>query len=121
MGFGGPPPPPPLPGRSDGPEGGAPPPSKAALPPGDLLASIRGAGGIGALKKTKTVKDASAPTVRPPVAQAQPMNPMDAVQRELDKRKQKVSNQSGAFSLIILFLSIFGANIGVDDEDDGDW
>ncbi|RPB11109.1 hypothetical protein P167DRAFT_575692 [Morchella conica CCBAS932] len=99
MAPGGPPPPPPLPGRD---EGAAPLPSKSALPPGDLLASIRGAGGIGALKKTKTVKDASAPAVKPSAISAPAANPMLALQMELDKRKGKVSNQS-------------------DDEDDGDW
>lgn len=42
----------------------------------------------------QTKKDASAPVVAKAPQAAVAMNPMDAVQRELDKRKQKVSNQS---------------------------
>ncbi|KAG0128190.1 hypothetical protein HOY82DRAFT_522702 [Tuber indicum] len=105
-GFGGgapPPPPPPLPGRTDSAPGGAAPPLPAAEGGrGDLLASIRGAGGINALKKTpKGPTTSGAP---PPASVAKPkaVNPMEALQAELNKRKGRVSNQS-------------------DDEDDGDW
>lgn len=78
-------------GRS---EGDVPLPAKTALAPGDLLASIRGAGGLGGLKKVQVKKDTSAPVVVKALPMAPAMTPMDALQRELDKRKGKVSNQS---------------------------
>lgn len=69
--------------------------AKTALPPGDLLASIRGAGGLGGLKKVQVkTKDSSGPVVVKALPTAPAMTPMDALQRELDKRKGKVSNQS---------------------------
>ncbi|PWW80231.1 hypothetical protein C7212DRAFT_361194 [Tuber magnatum] len=99
-GFGGgapPPPPPPLPGKSDGSPGGVAP----LLPAvgggrGDLLASIRGAGGINALKKTPKGPATGSTPLPAPAAKPKAVNPMEALQAELNKRKGRVSNQSVA-------------------------
>ncbi|KAK6361097.1 hypothetical protein TWF730_004846 [Orbilia blumenaviensis] len=107
-GFGGaapPPPPPPPPGAA--PSG---PPSKGAAAgagqPGDLLASIRGAGGISALKKTSGTNDKSRPQVQGGGGSEKvgggggsggdggPAGLGNALQRALDNRKKKISRDS---------------------------
>lgn len=116
-GLGAPPPPPPPPDLSAGTSG-----STAALPQPDagrdaLLASIRGVGGIGALKKTDKsqlekpsvllLEARGEPTPAPssgggaPAAPGQPESLADALASALNKRKDKVAAS--------------------DDEDDDDW
>lgn len=88
--------------------------AKTAVPTGlpardDLLANIRKAGGIGALKKVpdseKRIRESAlgSGAASGGGAAAAPANPMMALQDALNKRKKKVANTS-------------------DDEDDGaDW
>lgn len=113
-GTGAPPPPPPPPMPSGGDDSGPAPPLPAVDGSRDaLLASIRGAGGIGSLKKTDKsqlekpnvlLQEAKGEKVDPPSssggAPGPPGNFADAIQSALNQRKAKVSRS--------------------DDEDDGD-
>jgi Wiskott-Aldrich syndrome protein len=76
---------------------------------GDLLSSIRGAGGINALKKAPASRGPTG-AGKPPTAAATskpkpPENPMQALQEELNRRKGRVSNQSGEFLVTYVFRS----------------
>ncbi|KAK6351665.1 hypothetical protein TWF718_004819 [Orbilia javanica] len=102
-GFGGaPPPPPPPPGA---PPSGPPSqgPAVASGQPNDLLASIRGAGGLSALKKTSGTNDRSRPLPQAGGSSEKtggaggdggPAGLGNALQRALDNRKKKISRDS---------------------------
>ncbi|KND04834.1 uncharacterized protein SPPG_00537 [Spizellomyces punctatus DAOM BR117] len=102
--FGAPPPPPPP--RSDGPSAPAAPPRTPAAPSGgldrgDLLASIRAAGGIGALK---TVQKDESTTPPEPVDRGDSI--AEALRRALEDRRPALADSDDDDD---------------DDDDDGDW
>ncbi|KAK6503611.1 hypothetical protein TWF481_008624 [Arthrobotrys musiformis] len=103
-GFGGAPPPPPPGAPPSGPPSQGP--AAASGQPNDLLASIRGAGGIGALKKTSGTSDRSRPLPQTGGGSDKtggaggaggdggPAGLGNALQRALDNRKKKISRDS---------------------------
>jgi hypothetical protein len=95
---------------------------------GDMLASIRQAGGLRALKK---VPDSEKKIREAPLAiggakgggpSSPPANPMAALQQALNDRKKKVANNSGELLFPFLLNIITDFISFLDDEDDGaDW
>ncbi|KAF9433298.1 hypothetical protein BGZ76_009638 [Entomortierella beljakovae] len=122
-GGGPPPPPPPPPSMAGGPPPPPPPPGgtpKTALPPNastdgrsNLLESIRGAGGVGALRKTNTTAASSPSRSVPPTPAAAPA---------VDESEGSNGDLASALAAALQMRKSRVADSDDDeDEDDEDW